>query len=152
MFFCKGALETVKKLGWSPDVVHCHGWFTAMVPAFLKTTYKDDPAFKDAKVMYSLYADEDFDTLTPKYAEMAGQEDMTPEEAAVYGDGSYVDLYKGALTYTDIAVYADETIDPTLKAFIAEKGIRSFSPKGDDDYEGFGELFDEFATVDAETA
>ena len=35
VFFCKGALETVKKLGWSPDVVHCHGWFSALVPAYL---------------------------------------------------------------------------------------------------------------------
>ncbi len=151
LFFCKGALETVKKLGWSPDVVHCHGWFTAMIPAYLKTTYKDDPAFKDAKVMFSLYANEDFDSLNTKYAEMASQEDMSAAEAANYGDGSYIDLYKGALSYTDVAVYSDEDIDPVLKSYIAEKGIRSFTPKGDDDYEGFAELFDEFATVDAET-
>jgi len=151
LFFCKGALETVKKLGWSPDVVHCHGWFTAMIPAYLKTAYKDDPAFKDAKVMYSLYANEEFGSLSPKYAEMAGQEDMDVAEAANYGDGSYVDMYKGALSFTDVVVYGDEDIHPELKSYIDEKGIRTFIPKGDDDYEGFADLFDEFATADAET-
>lgn len=55
IFFCKGALETVKKLGWSPDIVHCHGWMSALVPAYLKTNYKDDPTFKDCKVVYSVY-------------------------------------------------------------------------------------------------
>jgi len=28
IFFCRGVIETVKKLGWAPDVVHLHGWFT----------------------------------------------------------------------------------------------------------------------------
>ncbi|MCC2599073.1 glycogen/starch synthase [Sphingobacterium sp. FBM7-1] len=150
LFFCKGVLETVKKLGWSPDVVHCHGWFSAMVPAYLKTAYKDDPTFKDAKVMYSLYADEDFDAVGAKYATMAAQVDMAEEDAARYGDGSYVDLYKGALSYSDIAVLADEDIHPDLKVYIAESGIRTFTPEGADDYEGFAEVFEEFSTVDIE--
>ncbi len=152
LFFCKGALETVKKLGWSPDVVHCHGWFSAMVPAYLKTAYKDDPTFKDAKVMYSLYGNEDFESLGEKYAEMAMQEDMSQAEASSYGSGSYIDIYKGALTFTDIAVFADEKVNPELRSFVEEKGIRNFTPTGDDDYEGFSELFDEYAVVDAESA
>ncbi|PRD51331.1 glycogen/starch synthase [Sphingobacterium gobiense] len=150
LFFCKGVLETVKKLGWSPDVVHCHGWFSAMVPAYLKTAYKDDPTFKDAKVMYSLYANEDFDTIGSKYGEMASQSDMHVEEAGPYGEGSYVDLYKGALSYTDIAVFADGDIHPELKIYVEENGIRSFSPQGDADYEGFAEVFEEFSTADVE--
>ena len=47
---------------------------------------------------------------------------------------------------------ADEGIDPSLKSFIEEKGIRSFTPSGDADYDGFSDLFDEFSTVDAEVA
>ena len=150
LFFCKGVLETVKKLGWSPDVVHCHGWFSAMVPAYLKTAYKDDPTFKEAKVMYSLYGNEDFDTVGAKYAEMAAQADMTTEEAAVYGDGSYVDLYKGVLSYTDIAVFADQDVHPELKAYVEEKGIRSFTPENEADYEGFAEVFEDYAPADVE--
>jgi starch synthase len=55
IFFCKGALETVKKLGWAPDIVHCHDWMTGLVPMYLKSSYKNNPIFKDSKVVYSVY-------------------------------------------------------------------------------------------------
>ncbi|MCC5921431.1 MAG: glycogen/starch synthase [Cyclobacteriaceae bacterium] len=55
IFFCKGVLETVKKLGWAPDIVHCNDWMTSLVPLYLKTTYKNDPIFKSAKSVFSVY-------------------------------------------------------------------------------------------------
>ncbi|UXP33111.1 glycogen/starch synthase [Reichenbachiella agarivorans] len=55
IFFCKGALETVKKLGWAPDIVHCNDWMTSFIPLYLKTTYKNDPIFKNAKSIYNIY-------------------------------------------------------------------------------------------------
>ncbi|UXX80750.1 glycogen/starch synthase [Reichenbachiella carrageenanivorans] len=58
IFFCKGVLETVKKLGWSPDIVHCNDWMTSLIPLYLKTTYKNDPIFKDAKSVFTLYDNE----------------------------------------------------------------------------------------------
>ena len=57
IFFGRGVLETVKKLGWSPDIIHCHGWMTALIPMLIKTSYKDDPMFHNSKVVYSLYND-----------------------------------------------------------------------------------------------
>jgi starch synthase len=54
IFFCKGVLETVKKLGWSPDIVHCYDWMTGLIPMYLKTTYKKDPIFKDAKSAFTV--------------------------------------------------------------------------------------------------
>ncbi|MBD1428601.1 glycogen/starch synthase [Sphingobacterium litopenaei] len=153
LFFCKGALETVKKLGWSPDVVHCHGWFTAMIPLYLKKVYQDDPTFKDVKVFYSLFnEDNDFgaDTLTSKYGEMAAQEDVSAEDAAVYGSGSYVDVYKGALTYTDIVVKADDNLNADVLKFVEEQNIRVFTPESIDDYEGYSTLYEEFASEEVE--
>jgi len=55
IFFCKGVLETVKKLGWSPDIVHCNDWMTSLIPLYLKTTYKNDPLFKNTKSVYAIY-------------------------------------------------------------------------------------------------
>ncbi|WP_159633389.1 glycogen/starch synthase [Sphingobacterium composti Ten et al. 2007 non Yoo et al. 2007] len=153
LFFCKGALETVKKLGWSPDVVHCHGWFTAMIPMYLKKVYHDDPTFKDAKVFYSLFnEDNDFgaDTLSSKYGEMAAQEDVSAEDAAVYGTGSYADVYKGALTYTDIVVKADDNLSADVLKFVEEQNIRVFTPESTDDYEGYSALYEEFASEEVE--
>ena len=153
LFFCKGALETVKKLGWSPDVVHCHGWFTAMIPLYLKKVYNDDPAFKDVKVFYSLFNEEaDFgsDSLTVKYAEMAAQEDVTAEDASVYGSGSYADVYKGALTYSDIVVLADDNINEEVLQFVDDQKMRVFKPESTEDYEAFSLLYEEFASEELE--
>lgn len=55
IFFIRGVLETVKKLGWKPDVIHCHGWMTALMPLYLKKSYNKDPHFADTKVVHSLY-------------------------------------------------------------------------------------------------
>ena len=68
IFFAKGVLETVKKLRWKPDVVHCHGWFTGFVPLFLKTVYADEPLFSKAKVVYTVYNDEFEGNLDEKMA------------------------------------------------------------------------------------
>src|SRR3954453_15692321 len=54
VFFCKGALETVKKFGWPPDIIHCSGWMTSLIPMYLKTVYKKEPVFTNSKVIYTL--------------------------------------------------------------------------------------------------
>ena len=55
MFFCRGVLETLQMLGWSPDIIHCHGWFTSMLPMYLKTIYNGHPIFEDTKIISSIY-------------------------------------------------------------------------------------------------
>lgn len=55
IFFCKGVIETVRKLGWSPDIVHCNDWITSFIPLYLKTTYKNDPLFKQTKTVFTIY-------------------------------------------------------------------------------------------------
>lgn len=68
IFFIRGVLETVKKLGWTPDIIHCHGWMSALMPLYVKEYYKNDDHFADTKVVYSLY-DEGFDgSLNPELA------------------------------------------------------------------------------------
>lgn len=74
IFFARGVLETVKKLRWTPTVVHCHGWFTAVVPVYLKRIFADDPIFRDVKVVVSLYGDGFSGELDPGFgAKIAGE-------------------------------------------------------------------------------
>ena len=54
IFYCKGALETVKKFGWPPDIIHCSGWMTGLIPAYLKTVYKKEPVFAHSKIVYTI--------------------------------------------------------------------------------------------------
>ncbi|MFO0398445.1 MAG: glycogen/starch synthase, partial [Sphingobacteriia bacterium] len=55
IFFCKGVIETVRKLGWTPNIIHCHGWMTALIPLYLKTHFREDPIFRDSKTLYTVY-------------------------------------------------------------------------------------------------
>ena len=52
IFYVRGVFETIKKLRWIPDIIHCHGWFTALAPLYLKRMYSDDPCFARTKVVY----------------------------------------------------------------------------------------------------
>src|SRR5690606_2542588 len=58
VFFCKSALETVKKFGWPPHAIHCHGWMTSLIPLYLKTAYKKEPVFGPAKSIFTLQNDQ----------------------------------------------------------------------------------------------
>ena len=53
----RGVLETVRKLGWVPDIIHCHGWMTAFVPMYVRHQFSDDPHFENAKLVFSVYDD-----------------------------------------------------------------------------------------------
>jgi len=111
IFFCKGAIETVKKLGWSPDIVHCHGWMSALVPVYLKTTYKDDPTFKHAKIVYSIYENGFKETLNADFAHKAIMADMNEEHTEVFKPGTNVALDAGAIKYSDGIVLGSADID-----------------------------------------
>ena len=114
IFFCKGAIETVKKLGWSPDIVHCHGWMSALVPVYLKTTYKDDPTFKHSKVVYSVY-ENDFDgKLDAEFAQKAIMNDMSEAHTGLFKEGTNNALHAGAVKYADGIVLGSPDIDPEV--------------------------------------
>ena len=58
VFFARGVLETVIKLRWAPDIIHCHGWLTSLVPLYIKKYYYNDPLFQNSKLVYSVYNDD----------------------------------------------------------------------------------------------
>lgn len=57
IFFAKGVVETVKKLNWSPDIIHIHGWMASLLPLYLKEYYKNDPLFAESKIVTSAFND-----------------------------------------------------------------------------------------------
>lgn len=52
-FFARGVLETIKKLKWSPDIIHCLGWMSSFLPLYIKTAYAEEPSFRDCKVIFT---------------------------------------------------------------------------------------------------
>lgn len=55
IYFCRGCLETLKLLHWQPDVIHCNDWQTSLIPYFLKTILRDDPFFKNTRVLLTMH-------------------------------------------------------------------------------------------------
>jgi starch synthase len=146
IFFCKGALETVKKLGWSPDVVHCHGWMSALVPAYLKTLYKDDPTFKNSKVVYSLYED-NFDTsLSAEFSTKAIMNGMNAEHTEMYSDATNTALNLGAISYSDAVVCACENINEEVLKFVKKSNKPLLEFNSTSDYENYYNLYEEIAS------
>jgi len=150
IFFCKGALETVKKLGWSPDVVHCHGWMSSLIPAYIKTAYKEDPTFKNSKVIYSLYNDAFESKLSESFTQKALTGTMKAENLASYGT-SHLDLYNGAIGYSDALFLAEENIDEELLNIVKDVEIPVIDVKNDEDFENYCNLYEEFASEELET-
>ena len=143
IFFCKGALETVKKLGWSPDIVHCHGWMSALVPTYLKTIYKDDPTYKNSKVVYSVYEDSLNETLGAKFASKAVMNGMTNADTDLFAAADSCALNNGAISYSDAVVYGSEPINPEVSKFVKKSNKPLLEYASTSDFENYYNLYEE---------
>lgn len=136
IFFIRGTMETVKKLRWEPEVIHCHGWITALLPLYLKYMYHDDPAFMQSKVVYSLYDDEfpaPFDERLGEKMKMdgIGAKDLKP----IMGKPvDFTSLTKLAIAHSDGVIQSSENINPEIIEYVKELGIPFLPYKGEDEY------------------
>ncbi len=119
VFFSRGVLETVKKLGWGPDIVHCHGWISALVPLYVKRAYKDNPLFSDSKVVYSVYDDDFSESFRKEFDKKIKLPGITAKDLKYYKDVNYVSLTKAAIDYADAVIIGSEKINPELEAYIS---------------------------------
>jgi starch synthase len=107
IFFVRGVLETVKKLRWSPNVVHCHGWFTSLLSVFLKKSYKDDPLFAKTKIILSLYNEAFPQLFSAKFKEKMVRDGIKQKDVEILKDPSYENLMKLAIQYVDGVIIGD---------------------------------------------
>jgi starch synthase len=144
IFFTRGVLETVRKLRWSPDIVHCHGWITALVPLYLKKAYIDDPLYSNSKVIYSIYND-GFDTpLNDKFSKKLVIEGITEQDVSLVKKPTYESLTRLALSMSDGIIIGDNNINKNIFKYIksAKKPILNY--KSDDNYiDAYSDFYDE---------
>ncbi len=112
IFFCKGVIETVKKLGWAPDVVHCNDWMTSLIPMYLKTTYKNDPVFKDTKTVFTVYDSYfahkfDGSTISGK----ARMLDVDDDALSLLQTADYSGFIRTGARFSDTVVRASTSVD-----------------------------------------
>lgn len=136
IFFIRGVMETVKKLGWVPDVIHCHGSMTAMLPVYIKSFYNNDPHFANSKVVYSVYENEFEGSLNPSLIDKIAFDGIQKELVSVVQDPTFVNLTKLAIQYSDGIVVGSSDIDPELREAIASSDVPSIESYVEDNFVG----------------
>lgn len=137
IFFARGVLEAVKKQSWCPDLLHCHGWISALVPLYIKSAYKDEPSFRDAKVIFSLHDDEYnyAEPLPEGFLQKLLHKDMTMDLLEGVGaPTTYEELAKLAIRYSDGVVENGENVSPELMEYARSLGKPVLSKQSSDDY------------------
>ena len=122
-FFARGILETVKKLRWKPDIIHCHGWISHLLPLYLKKAYKHDPIFTDCKVVLSIYDDHLNCRFSPEMKTKILMPGVKAKDIEPLSGTDGINLAKLAISYSDAIIQCTETPCPELAAFIEERGL-----------------------------
>ena len=122
MFFCKGVIETVKKLGWVPDIVHCHGWMSSFMPLYLKSLYKDDPHFANSKIVYSPYETEGMPNFSEKMLNKLTFDEIEENAVELIKEPTPTNLDKLGVLWSDGVTQGSETINADLSSYIEQSG------------------------------
>jgi starch synthase len=144
VFFCRGVIETVRKLGWSPDIIHCHGWFTSPMPIYIKKAFKDDPLFADTKIIYSLYDDGFEKPLDAKYNKKILLDGVNDADVKKLKDPSFVNISKTAMDYSDAVIKGSEKVHPDLEKYFKSLNKPTLGFKTVEEYvDAYSNFYDE---------
>jgi len=145
IFYCKGVIETVRKLGWAPDVIHCQGWFTSLVPMYIKTLYAEDPLFENVKVIYSVF-DNSFDgVLSDTIADKLLYEKLEEKDVEGVKVPNINNLHKFAIDYADAVVQASTEMDKEVLAHIKKSEKPFMEYPGEEDYiDAYQDFYSQF--------
>jgi starch synthase len=133
LFFARGVIETVKKLRWAPDIVHCHGWMTALVPVYLRTIYNDDPLFHNYKIIYSVYNNGFKNPFRSSFTDKLRFDGIDGENLKLVKKPDFINLSKLAIRNSDGIIIGSDEIDSELTKYIRtiEKPVLEYQDEND---------------------
>ena len=123
IFFARGVLETVKKLRWAPDVIHCQGWISHLVPLYLKKVYNGDPIFSGSRIVTSLYGEIAGEKFSPSFKDNILYGGIKPADVALLDDPTGIKLAQTAAMYSDGIIFGDNEVAPELISFCKDRNI-----------------------------
>ncbi|MBK8808408.1 MAG: glycogen/starch synthase [Bacteroidales bacterium] len=132
IFFARGVLETVKKLRWSPDLVHCNGWFTSALPVYLKKTFYEDPIFKNSKVIYSVYNNEFIKPFDSRFYKKILHNGISESDLkSIKKNTDFVSVNKFAIDHSDGVIFGSEKISPEIEDYVkaSKKPFLTYHPE-----------------------
>ncbi len=145
MFFARGVLETVQKLRWSPDIIHCHGWFTSFVPLYVKRTFKDNPLFSNSKIVTSIYDNEFDKPLNSQLKNKLVYDSISECDVNVLENPTYENLSRLAIDFSDGVIFGSEKINNAVAEYAkaSAKPVLDYQP-ADTYMDAFNEFYDKF--------
>jgi starch synthase len=147
VLFCKGALETVKKFGWPPDIIHCSGWMTGLIPLYIKTAYKKEPVFSNCKIIYTIGQNTFKEKLGADFIRLASiNANIKEKDLEPFKEGNNVSMFKGGATYADAITFGAEKIDKKLiDEFSKVKGKKVLNYNAESDLTDYLQLYADLA-------
>lgn len=144
VFYARSVLEITKKVRWYPDLILCQGWMSCVAPFLIKTVYKDEPAYQNAKVITSLHPIDITKPMPERFPYMMAFRNVTAGDAMGYGLEYKVptDLQKLALRFSDAAVVADKNVAPAVIDYAKQRGIPVAEYSDDPTDKGNGEVLE----------
>lgn len=120
VFFTRGVIETVKKFNWSPDIIHCNGWLSCLMPVYLKRalSVRDNPLFNESKVVYSIYDDGFTETLRASFDKKMKLPGLNNKDLKYFKEANYVSMTKAAIDYSDGIIIGSEKINPEIEEYL----------------------------------
>lgn len=131
IFYARGVLETVKKLRWVPDVIHCVGWVSAIAPLYIKKAFDDEPAYENCKVVYSASSPDFKMNFGKHFMECIPFKDISLDElkGVFNGKYGYEELQKLAIHYSDAVVLDDNGVGDNVLEYAKSLGKPILEPQ-----------------------
>ena len=144
MFYCKGVIETVKKLGWSPEIIHCQGWFSSLIPMYIKKIFNEDPLFKDTKVIYNVFDTEYKGSINPVIVDkLLYENNLEKSDLDLLRNPTFENLSKFAISYSDAIIQGSKNINKNVLDYMKKRELPFMEYPGDENYEDqYNNFFD----------
>jgi starch synthase len=148
VFFSRGVIETVRKLNWPPDIIHCHGWITSLVPLYIKRAFKDNPLFSESKVVYSLYDDDFEGAFRDSYDKKLKMPGIVGKEIKWLKNPVYANIQKSALDFADGIVIASPNVNPEVEKYARSLNKPILEYQGEENYvDAYNDFYDKIMTL-----
>ena len=143
VLFCKGALETVKKFGWPPDLIHCSGWMTGLIPMFIRSAYKKEPVFSNSKIIFTIGHNTFKEKIGAEFLKLATINDhVTKKELEFYKDNNNVAMFRGGAQFADAVTFGASNVDKKLvDEFAKVKGKKVLKYNEESDLTDYLQLY-----------
>ena len=144
MFYCKGVIETVKKLGWSPEIIHCQGWFSSLIPMYIKKIFNEDPLFKDTKVIYNVFDTEYKGSINPVIVDkLLYENNLEKSDLDLLRNPTFENLSKFAISYSDAIIQGSKNINKNVLDYMKKSELPFMEYPGEENYEDqYNNFFD----------